>query len=263
MHGLFLIISFIFGTLIGSFLNVLILRLPEGESILGRSHCPRCGHNLRAWELIPVFSFIFLRGKCRSCKNLISVRYPLIEIITGFLFAACFFVVNPSSYFEILFLLELWFLVGLSIVVFVVDLEHFLILDSVVFTSLAIAFAFQLAAINQSASPFTYLLLVVVGALAGALPFYLIWFFSRGRFMGFGDVKLMLPLGVLLSWPNVWVAEFLAIILGSIVGVFLLVVGEKNLKSRLPFGCFLVVGAIIVKIWGNEILAWYLAFLGV
>lgn len=262
MQILFVIFSFIFGTVIGSFLNVLILRLPAGESVLGRSHCTKCGRVLGILDLVPVVSFALLGGKCAGCKTSISRRYPIIELLTGCLFAAGFLVLSPNSAKEILSLAELWFLIALSIVVFAVDFEHFLILDSVVFPAVLIALAFRVVFALNYAAPGHYLLLALAGALGGALPFYLIWFFSRGKFMGFGDVKLMLPLGLVLSWPNVWVAEFLAIIIGSVVGVGLLVSEEKSLKSRLPFGCFLVVGAIAAKIWGNEILAWYLALLG-
>jgi leader peptidase (prepilin peptidase)/N-methyltransferase len=262
MQVLFVIFSLIFGTAIGSFLNVLILRLPEGQSILGRSHCTKCGRVLGFWDLVPVLSFAFLGGKCAGCKTSISLRYPVIELLTGCLFAAGFLVLNPGGVKEILSLAEIWFLIALSITVFVIDFEHFLILDSVVFPAIIIALAFRVVFAFQSAAFVHYLLLALAGAAAGALPFYLIWLFSRGKFMGFGDVKLMLPLGLVLSWPNVWVAEFLAIIIGSIVGVGLLILGKKSLKSRLPFGCFLVIGAIAAKIWGSEILAWYLALLG-
>lgn len=257
------ILIFVFGAAIGSFLNVVILRLPNEQTLAGRSKCPNCGKVLSFWELWPLVSFIWLKGKCAGCGKKISWRYPAVEAVAALFFLFAWWQINPQALTEWVLVLELWVLAAFCIAVFIIDFEHYLILDSVVFplAGIFILINFFLDLLYRHSS-FSISLSGFVGALIGVLPFYLIWKLSKGRLMGFGDVKLMLPLGLVLGWPKVLVALFLAVFLGSIVGIALLMADKKTLKSPLPFGCFLALGALVAQVYGQNIISWYLRILG-
>jgi len=262
MSWFILILIFIFGASVGSFLNVVVLRLPAGKNLKGRSHCQNCKTTLGFWELWPVFSFIFLKGRCKTCGQKISWRYPAVELITGLIFLFSWVWIAPQAAAEWTLVLQLWLLAAFCIAVFIIDYEHFLILDSIVFPFAAvfIAINFLLDVLNKHPG-FNTSLFGFLGFLAGVLPFFLIWVFSKGRLMGFGDVKLMLPLGLVLGWPEILVGLFLAVFSGSLVGIILLFLGRKSLKSPLPFGCFLAIGAFLAKIFGSGLIVWYLSLL--
>ena len=266
MTGIFLTMFFVFGACIGSFLNVVILRLPAEEGLTGRSRCPACGRQLNWWELFPLLSFVFLGGKCSSCKAKISIRYFSVEFATAILFAACFIYLHPAGLAGYLMLAKFWLAVCVMVVVFVVDLEHFLILNRVVFPSaLALGMLNLILDLVLHAhlfSAYSNFLGGLYAAVLAAAPFFLIWYFSRGKFMGFGDVKLVFLLGLLLGWPGVFVCLFAAIILGGISGGYLLLTTDKTLKSQLPFGTFLSLAAIFSLFFGEKLLRWYLSFLG-
>ncbi len=265
MEQLFLFLSFVFGTIIGSFLNVVILRLPQEESLLGRSHCTHCGHELGPLDLVPVLSFVLLGGRCRYCKKKFSARYALIEIITGLAFLAVTAVLMPQSALGWLELVRALFFVGLLIVVFAIDFEHFLILDTVVVPGLVLLLAINAVldiGLHQFLSLHGYVISGLLGAVAGSLPFYALWLISKGKWMGFGDVKYMLLLGVALGLKMVGVALLVAFFLGALVSIFLLAVKKKHMSSQVPFGTFLSTGAFITLLWGPSLLAWYLSLLG-
>lgn len=245
---------------------MVIWRLPRQKKLTGRSACARCGHRLSWPDLFPIFSFLFLRARCRYCKEKISIRYPLIELSTGAMFAGAFFIIRPEDALGFVLLAKAFAAIFVMTAVFMIDLEHFLILDSVLWPSALVFLALNLILdIMSGRNPGglnSLTVLAVLSALAAALPFYLIWHFSKGKWMGFGDVKLALLLGVMLGWPLVFVSLFLGIILGGICGIFLLIFGNKTLKSKLPLGTFLSVAGIFVLFWGQGLLKWYLAFLG-
>lgn len=257
------ILVFVFGTAIGSFLNVVILRLPKGLELTGRSHCLSCGRKLSFWELLPLLSFIFLKGKCAGCGMQISWRYPAVEAITALAFLFLWRQIGPATFIEWIVVLQLWLLAAFCLMVFVIDLEHYLILDAIVFpvAGIFVLINFLLDKIYQHPN-FNISTSAFLSALAGVLPFYLIWKLSKGRLMGLGDVKLMLPLGLVLGWPKILVALFLAVSSGSIVGVALLMTDKKTLGSPLPFGCFLALGALVAQVYGQNIISWYLRILG-
>jgi len=261
-----IILSFIFGAIVGSFLNVVILRLPEEETLGGRSHCTSCGHILSAWHLIPIISFIFLGGKCAFCRDKISARYFIIECTTGLLFAAGFWFVSPETISGVFVLLMWWIAIASVITIFVIDLEHYLIFDIVVFLAAALVVVCKVAASLAAGEGFTQTATVLglsfAGAAVGALPFFLIWWFSKGKWMGFGDVKLMLFLGALVGPKLVLVTALLAIFSGGIISLFLLVFTKKTMKSHIPFGCFLAPAGLVTLIFGQQILTWYLEILG-
>ena len=266
MQTLLLTISFIYGACIGSFLNVVILRLPEGKRLNGRSHCPGCGHNLAWWELLPLLSFLALKGKCSSCGKKISSQYFIIELLTAALFMLSLMYLRPASPAIYILLLKYWLSISVLIVVFLVDFRHYLILDGVIFPGMVGAAVLNLVLDIVLRVPFlsvhSNFFGGIVGALAASSPFFLLWYFSRGRFMGFGDVKLALLLGLILGYPQVLVCLFLAVILGGAVSVVLLLATNKTLKSQIPFGTFLSLAAIFCLFYGGSLLHWYLAILG-
>ncbi len=263
---LYPIITFIFGAIVGSFLNVLTLRLPHEQSIGGRSHCNSCKRQLSGADLVPLFSYLFLRGKCRTCKTKISPRYFLIEFITGGLFATAFLIINPTSLIELTLLLRTWFILSVLIMVFVIDLEHMLILDNIVFpstlivlgTNLLIDFSIGTKIFSLSSLTGGGLLMAVL--ISGC--FYLLWFISRGKWIGFGDVKFMLFLGLALAWTMALVSLFIAFVSGGVLGIILLASGKQKMQSKLPLGTFLSIGTGVTLLWGLPILDWYLSLIG-
>ncbi len=272
---------FILGTAVGSFLNVVIFRLENGGKIVNdRSKCRHCRHILAWYDLIPILSFILLRGKCRYCKRPISIQYPLVEIATGVLFLLIFnlqsSIFSKFSIFNLQFLASSFYLlfVGCSlIVIFVCDLKHYIIPDKVVYPAIGIALIYRLAEIlnfghwrlveiwnlgSESLATFLNPFIAAVGTGAFFLSIVLL---TRGKGMGGGDVKLGFLIGLVLAWPLVLVALLFSFTLGSFVGIFLVLVGKKKMKSTIPFGPFMVAGTLITLFWGREILRMYFSLL--
>jgi prepilin signal peptidase PulO-like enzyme (type II secretory pathway) len=252
---------FLFGLIVGSFLNCVIFRLEEGKSFLkGRSHCPHCKHILVWYDLIPVLSFIILKRRCRYCKKPISWQYPLVEIATGILFVlplptlfsaaggwgGCLPVISYIYYLLI---------ISFLIIIFVYDLKHFIILDKVIYPAIIISLIFLLAS-NQS-----LIANCILSALGASGFFLLIYLLSKGRWLGFADVKLAILLGLLLGWPRIILALFLSFVIGGIIGLGLIVFSKKKLKSEVPFAPFLIFGTLIALFWGEPIIAWYLSLI--
>jgi leader peptidase (prepilin peptidase)/N-methyltransferase len=251
LEFLFYIFIFILGLCIGSFLNCFIYRLEEKKSLKGRSFCPHCKHILSWQDLFPVFSFLFLGGKCKYCKKKISIQYPLVEIITGILFVLIF---NPQN-----ILLSIFYCIisCFLIIIFIYDLKHYIIPDKVLFSAIAIVLIYNLI------PPYDWhnILSIILGAAAASGFFLVIFLISKGEWMGFGDVKLAVLMGLLLGLENVLLALFLAFFFGAIIGVILMVFKKKGLKSEIPFGPFLITGTFIAMLWGEKIISWYLNFL--
>ena len=254
------IFVFLFGLSIGSFLNCVIYRLEKKEKITGRSYCPKCSNQLRWYDLFPVFSFIFLCGKCRNCHKKISIQYPLVEIFTALIFLL---IINFQNLALALFL---FYVVSALIIIFIYDLKHYLIPDKVLFPAIAITifyrlfefFNFKLISnfkfqISNSGELFNYIMAAVVASGF----FGIIFLVSGGRWMGFGDVKLAILMGLLLGLPNVLAALFVAFFFGAIISIVLIIFGKKGLKSEIPFGPFLIVGTFMAMFWGKEIIEWY------
>ena len=243
-------IVFIFGLFIGSFLNCVVCRIESKKSFLkGRSFCPHCKHTLSWLDLIPIFSYLFLRGKCRYCGKRISIQYPLVELATGFLF---FWIWNLFGILDF----EFWILIScFLIIIFVYDLKHFIIPDSVLFPAIIIALGYIFI--------FNYELITnhIFSALAASGFFGAIVLVSRGKWMGMGDVKLAILIGLLLGYPKVLVSLFFAFLIGAIIGVGLIFLKKKTLKSEVPFGPFLILGIYIALFFGDAIIKWYLSIL--
>ena len=251
INYIYSIFAFLFGLCIGSFLNCVIYRLEEGKGINGRSFCPNCKHVLSWKDLFPVFSYLVLGGKCRYCKAKISPQYPILETITGLVFVLIFNQVQVSNFIGFTFL---FYIASSLIIIFVYDLKHYLIPDKVLFPAIIIAFVYNLI-FNFNLMP--SLLLAVVIASGFFLTIFLI---SGGKWMGFGDVKLAILMGLLLGVPNILAALFLAFFFGAIIGVILMIFQKKSLRSEIPFGPFLIVGTFVAMFFGNQIIQWYLNF---
>lgn len=251
---------FIFGVCIGSFLNCVIYRTelqqnmsgdPKKKAVSflrGKSFCPHCKHTLGWLDLFPVLSFLFLGGKCRYCKKKISWQYPLVELATGIIFLLIFKFLNFYNFLNIVFL---FYVASSLIIIFIYDLKHYLIPDKVLFPAIVITLVYNLLNINQ----IFYNLFAAVIACGFFLAIFL---FSKGKWMGFGDVKLAVLMGLLLGLPNVLAALFLAFFFGAIIGVILMVLQKKGLKSEIPFGPFLIAGTFFAMFWGQQIIGWYL-----
>lgn len=248
-----LIIIFILGLIVGSFLNVVIFRLHSEESFLfGRSHCNSCKKELQAKDLVPLFSFIMLRGRCRYCKAKLSWQYPIVELITAttltlFVLDSGFMILDSSFWYQLIMACFL-------IVIAVFDFKHYLILDKVVAPALILVIAWNIFSSNFLSG--------LEGGILTAGFFGLQYLFSHGKWIGFGDVKLGFLLGNLALWPQILMLLIIAYFVGAIVGLALIALGRKHLSSRLPFGVFLGFSAIIVMLVGEPLMNWYLRLIG-
>ncbi len=256
---------FIFGSIIGSFLNVVILRLPAEKNLGGRSACWSCGHTLGFFDLFPVFSYLFLRGKCRYCKIKVSPRYLIIEIFTALLFMFSWWQLSPQVLKDYLQFASICLAVCIFVIVFVIDLEHFLIFDGVIYIGALLIFAINFAVSFNQNQLFVLngnWLSGIMGAIFVPLPFLFIWYFSKGRWMGLGDVKFCIFLGMLLGLKIAVVSLFFSIFIGGIASLGLLALGKKQMTSKIPFGTFLSLGGFLAFFYGSSVLSWYLAVLG-
>lgn len=246
---------FLVGLSVGSFVNVLIDRLPKGEDILfGRSHCDFCKKTLRWYELVPLLSFFIQRGRCRRCKKQLSWQYPLVEVATGVGFV--FFLQGQA--FEARQGLALWgvMLIFISLlVIFVADFKTFIIPDSMVILGVAGALLQGRAFEAHQGSA------LWLSALSASSFFLFLWAITKGHGMGFGDVKLAFLLGLLLGFPQIVIALYVAFLTGAVVGVILIVGRKKSLKSHVPFGPFLIFGYVTTVLYGTQIYAFWNHFL--
>lgn len=264
-----LIFFFILGLAVGSFLNSIIYRLDTGESLIKiRSHCPYCKKTLSFIELIPLVSFILQKGKCRRCRKPISLQYPLVELATGILFLLVisnfgrfdlpkliFFNIWRSNLLDIVFWL---FTVSCLIIIFVYDLKHYIIPNKVIYPAILVAGIWYLVSgIFIRNTKYEILNTFLVAVIAGGF-FLLIILISRGKWMGLGDFKLAVFMGLVLGWPKIFLALFLAFLIGAFVSVILIILKKKTLKSEIPFGPFLALATIIAIFWGDILINWYL-----
>ena len=253
----FQIVIFLLGLIVGSFLNCIIWRISVKKSFLkGRSICPKCKHQLTFFNLIPLFSFLILKGKCRYCKKKISWQYPLVELATGLIFL----LISILFWNNIPLMVFLTIIFSFLIIIFVHDLKHLIIPDNVLLPAIIIAGLYRIFEglfIIKSYSSLYYL-------LSMAVPcgfFLLIYIFSKGKWIGFGDVKLAILLGLILGWPNILVGLFLSYLIGGIIGTGLVIFSKKHMKSEVPFAPFLIAGTMIAAFFGTPILNWYLGLI--
>lgn len=234
----------IVGLLIGSFLNVVIYRVPRGESIITPgSHCPSCGHVLRFWELIPVVSFLIQKGRCRNCLTLISWRYPMVELLTGTLFCITILSLSMETHPARLFL-NLVF-VAVLIALSFIDLDTFRLPDVLTLPLLGLGF---LGAFLIPGNPSGWE--SVLSALgAGGLFWIIVRVYPQG--MGLGDVKLVAAMGAFLGFPSIFLAVFLGSFVGAFLGIIFLFAGRKRFRQQIPFGPYLALGAILALWFGD------------
>ena len=258
---------FFFGTCVGSFVNVYVFRTLIGEDyVRGRSRCDHCRRPLAWFELVPLLSFAVLRGKCRTCQGEIDVMHPVVELLTGALFAwwwligSAFFQlsISPLQVIQPIF----WLLVGiLLLVITVIDLRAMIIPDwSVLALSFLIIF-YRSALILGGAHRMEDFAWSLFGAALFLGVFLGLWLVTKKRGIGFGDVKLVFPLAVIMGWPSSVVGIFLSFLLGASVGIFLLLTGKARFGKPVPFGPFLCAGTILALLWGDSLLRWYLSLL--
>ncbi len=257
------LLIFVFGLFAGSFLNCVIYRIEVGESFLkGRSYCPECRKEIAWFDLIPVISFLVLKGKCRHCRQKISFSYPLIELATAGVFFLVFHYARPDV-ISLLDVVEITYILIISFIfllIFIYDLKHFLIPNGAVISALTVSSAWLFFGfLNNiySSQEILFYFFSGVGASAFFLSFYLI---SKGKWMGFGDVKLAFVLGLFLGFPEIVIALFLAFITGAVIGLTAIVFKRKGLKSEIPFAPFLIIGTFISFFWGESLLTYYLSF---
>jgi len=245
---------FLLGTATGSFLNCLIYRTSVNEKPEGRSYCPKCKQDLSYKDLVPLFSYLFLLGKCRYCKEKISLQYPLVELVTGTIFLFVFLQAGVSLELFYLFVIS-----SLLVFVFVFDLKHYIIPDFANFSLAGIAFLylFYSALMQNDLSVLLYGTLSAVGVF---LFFFALFYLTKGRGMGFGDVKYVVFMGLFLGYPNILVGLFISFLLGAIIGLLLVFFGKKGMKSQVPFGPFLIIGSLIAYFYGEKLIDAYLNY---
>jgi leader peptidase (prepilin peptidase)/N-methyltransferase len=244
------IIIFAFGLIIGSFCNVVIYRLPQGKSIVTPgSQCRSCGNFIHPWDNIPLLSYFVLKGQCRFCSAPISARYPTVEFISGILFVLLYLKLGLSISFAVYALLA-----STLLVVALIDYDHRIIPNIITLPGIAIGLV-----LSTWALPITPLD-SLLGLLLGGTLFYLIALFSRGG-MGGGDIKLIAMIGAFLGWQGALFTTFIGALLGSLVGMTLMLLGRKGRKDKVPFGPFLSGAAILFILWGEELIRWYFELL--
>lgn len=249
------VILFLFGLLWGSFANVVILRLPNGESFIKpRSRCPQCKAQIAGYDNIPVVSWLILGGKCRNCKAPISFRYPFVELLTGGLFSAAYYFVGPNPYlFEILL-----FLFSLVCCVFI-DIDHYILPDKFTLSGIVIGFVCAILNPIENRDWIDSLLGILLG---GGFLWALAFFYAvvrKEEGMGGGDIKLLAWIGAVLGWKAVPFVIVVSSIIGSIAGILIAVRSKNGMKTVIPFGPYLALGAVIFIFGGQQLAHWYLS----
>jgi leader peptidase (prepilin peptidase)/N-methyltransferase len=250
------VFSIIFGAIVGSFLNVCIIRLPKEESIITPgSHCPHCNHPIMFYDNIPLISYLLLGGKCRYCKRSISAQYPLVEGIT----AISSFLLFLKYGFSLSYLFYFSFVAALMIIT-VIDLYHQIIPDVISIPGIGVGL------LGALIIPHITFFNSLLGILLGGGSLFVVatlyqWLFKREG-MGGGDVKLLAMIGAFLGWDAVILTILLSSLIGSITGIIIMVLKGKDFKYAIPFGPFLSLGAVTALFYKNEIISWYLQFRG-
>ncbi len=268
---------FLFGAIIGSFLNVIIHRVPNEESIVfPNSACPKCGTSIKTYDNIPIISWLILGGKCRNCKSPISVRYPAVELLTALLFVLVYWRIG----LDVLLPVGMVF-VAVTIALMFIDAEHMILPNVITYPFLIFAFLVRIVypvAFSTVFSDMTYaplasianyplwvvsLVGAILGALAGGGSLWLvgaIWKKLRGvEAMGLGDVKMMLGFGALLGWRLSLLSILLASFAGALIGIVVIMKQkDKNLQAQIPFGIFLGIGSVASFLFGEQMIAWYM-----
>lgn len=243
---------FVFGALVGSFLNVCIHRIPGGESIaFPASHCPHCRTPIRPYDNVPILSYLLLRGRCRSCDAGIGLRYPLVELLGGGAAVAALYAHGSSAQALLIFA----FLAALIVITFI-DLDHQIIPDAISLPGIFVGFAAALLFGEPSWSDSLIGIALGGGLLWGVAEGYARLTGREG--MGGGDIKLLAMIGAFLGWRAILVTLLFGSLLGSVIGLSLMALRGRDTKMAIPFGPFLAAGAVVALFWGERIIDWYL-----
>jgi prepilin signal peptidase PulO-like enzyme (type II secretory pathway) len=250
-----IVIIAIFGLIIGSFLNMVIYRLKSGEKMfLSRSKCPKCHHVLGFGDLVPIFSFILLKGKCHYCRKKISWQYPLVELACTIFFSLGYFKYLSQVYTEaavINYAVYLIFCCFLTII-FVYDWKYYLILDKVSLPAFFCAFIINYFLGRPALN------LLLASLFVGGF-FLLQYVLSKGKWIGGGDIRLGLVMGAMLGWPMVLTALFLSYVTGAVFAIILVALKKKQWNSQIPFGTFLALATVVTLLYGEALTSWYLS----
>ncbi|MCX8072098.1 MAG: prepilin peptidase [Candidatus Binatia bacterium] len=248
----FLAFAFVVGAAVGSFLNVCIVRLPQGKSIVHPpSACPKCGASIPPWDNIPLLSFLLLRGRCRYCQEPISWRYPLVEGLTGLLFLANVVMFGATPWAAV----ACMFSAALVVVTFI-DLDHLIIPDVISLPGIVVGLGLALFGWGPSLVDRVLGVLLGGGLLWAVAAFY--EWARRQEGMGGGDIKLLAMIGAFLGWRGVLVTLLVGSLTGAVVGGGRILLRRSQAGVPIPFGPFLALGAIVALYWGEALLAWYI-----
>ena len=247
--------GFILGLIVGSFVNVVICRLPRSQSVVkGRSKCPDCGKRLAWYDLIPIVSFLVLKRRCRNCKVPISWTYPLIELYSGLVFLVSYQLFSPDglvNWLFIVFVLELFLILGL------IDLRHLILPDSLLIVLLG--GSLSVLAISKLFDIYLGWPMSVASSFIGAAilfsVLFVMWLLSKGQWLGFGDVKLAGIIGLIFGFWGGLAILYAAVVLGALLGLVLLLTHRANLKTKLPLGTFICLSATFYILGGNVVLS--------
>ncbi len=265
----FLIAVFLFliGAALGSFINVFVSRTVKGENwIFGRSYCDHCNKTIRWYHNLPLFSFLVLEGKAACCKKPLSLTHPVVELITGALFVWWYFIGSlffrltqaPFQTLQPLF----WLLVGfILLAILVADLLYYLIPDSLVLTLVVLVLGYRLLLLSFGIMQPQDFFGMIISTMVLTFIFLGLHIGTKGKGFGFGDVKFAVPMGLLLGWPRIVVAFFLAFSIGALVGIVLILLGKKKFGQIIPFGPFLVLATVLSLLFGDALYSWYIGLL--
>ena len=249
-------VAFVFGMVVGSFLNVCICRIPKNESIVSPpSHCPYCSYQIRWYDNIPLVSYLLLRGKCRGCGAHISLQYPLVELLNGFLTLLLFLRFGPTLAFASLFL----FCSALVVITFI-DIEHQIIPDEISLSGIVVGFV--LSFFLKGHTWLNSLLGILLGGGSLLLVAYSYQRITGKDGMGGGDIKLLAMMGAFLGWKAVPFIIFASSLIGTLIGVSIMLIQKKDTKLAIPFGPYLAFGAVLYIFYGRSLIRWYLGLSG-
>lgn len=251
-YGINIILIFVLGLIVGSFNNVCIYRLPRKESIVyPGSHCPQCNARIIPIDNLPLLSYFLLKGRCRNCGSKISLQYPVIELLNALLYLLLYFKYDLSAQAFIYMALT-----SALIVVAVIDLKEEIIPDEISLPGIIIGFILSFI-VNYISVLDSALGIVIGGGIILLIAFFGSLLFKK-EVMGGGDVKLAAMMGAFLGWKHIILSLFLGFFLGALIGIILIIARIKNREDMVPFGPFLVSGALITLFYGDKIISWYL-----
>ena len=253
-YGIEIVLIFVLGLIVGSFSNVCIYRIPRNESIVyPASHCPKCRTTIRPIDNIPLLSYILLKGRCRNCKSKISIQYPVVEFLTGFIYLIIYLIYGLSIQTLIYIILS-----SALIIIAFIDLNEQIIPDVISLPGIVMGFILSflvpyISFINSALGVLFGGGIILIIGLCGSVIF-------KKEAMGGGDVKLAAMIGAFLGWRYIIISLFFGFFLGALAGIFLVLSKIKSREDMVPFGPFIVLGSLITLLWGEKILIWYLGF---